>query len=321
VQPSCWFIHPSESINADGLIRSVTTNHSKSLGIREGDALVFAEDLNGTLSLSAFARLYRIHIEDEKTILYMDGLLPIRPARTVNDLGITITDTTTTIFRLDWKVFENALKSVADIDFSVLPIIEGKSPQEQAYIRELLQMAVMDDLLGPAGGPQEEIVGMSVRDRYLVGKLSPRTSDEGDNIDGLQGPSAHDENGNDGKAPSDLKPLEETGEGRDKAGRRSLPGEEFATAMGTIDGRGRDQGSGCFEESILHTFVPWPDSLRGWFRRSIGIGSALGPLSSDYERSTDWRRWQATTGMEEKPIWQYYPDTIVPGNNKAVCSG
>lgn len=40
-------------------------------------------------------------------------------------------------------------------------------------MRELLQLAVIDDLLGPADGPVEEIVGMSVRDRYLVGKLAP----------------------------------------------------------------------------------------------------------------------------------------------------
>jgi hypothetical protein len=32
----------------------------------------------------------------------------------------------------------------------------------------------MDDLLGPANGPEEEVVGMGVRDRYLVGKLAPK---------------------------------------------------------------------------------------------------------------------------------------------------
>ena len=37
----------------------------------------------------------------------------------------------------------------------------------------------MDDLLGPANGPHEQIVDMGVRDRYLVGKLAPRESGVG----------------------------------------------------------------------------------------------------------------------------------------------
>lgn len=36
----------------------------------------------------------------------------------------------------------------------------------------------MDDLLGPAGGPEEFIVDMGVRDRYLVGKLAPMDNAE-----------------------------------------------------------------------------------------------------------------------------------------------
>ncbi|MDN5698733.1 MAG: DISARM system helicase DrmA [Kocuria sp.] len=57
--------------------------------------------------------------------------------------------------------------------FGTIPKLSGKTKAEQAYVRELLRLAVVDDLLGPANGPHEEIVGMSVRDRYLVGKLAP----------------------------------------------------------------------------------------------------------------------------------------------------
>lgn len=46
--------------------------------------------------------------------------------------------------------------------------------EDANYVRELLELAVRDDLLGPAGGPDERVVDMSVRDRYLVGKLAPR---------------------------------------------------------------------------------------------------------------------------------------------------
>src|SRR5271165_1840938 len=41
-------------------------------------------------------------------------------------------------------------------------------------IREELERMVLKDLLGPVGGPAEEIDEPSVRDRYLVGMLAPR---------------------------------------------------------------------------------------------------------------------------------------------------
>lgn len=43
-------------------------------------------------------------------------------------------------------------------------------------LREMLHDAVVKDLCGPASGPEEEILGTSVRDRYLVGKLAPKES-------------------------------------------------------------------------------------------------------------------------------------------------
>ncbi len=46
-----------------------------------------------------------------------------------------------------------------------------------AAIRDELQRAVLLDLLGPAGGPQEEVDDRSLRDRYLVGMLAPRNSE------------------------------------------------------------------------------------------------------------------------------------------------
>jgi len=41
-------------------------------------------------------------------------------------------------------------------------------------IRAELEQMVVADLLGPAGGPDEEVVERTVRDRYLVGVLAPR---------------------------------------------------------------------------------------------------------------------------------------------------
>lgn len=47
----------------------------------------------------------------------------------------------------------------------------GTSPMQ---IRQELEEMVIHDLLGPAGGPEEEVDDRSIRDRYLVGALAPR---------------------------------------------------------------------------------------------------------------------------------------------------
>ena len=75
--------------------------------------------------------------------------------------------------RIQWDEFVAALSTALHQTVGGVPPIE-----DRAYIRELLQLAVVDDLLGPAGGPREHIVDMSVRDRYLVGKLAPREAAE-----------------------------------------------------------------------------------------------------------------------------------------------
>src|SRR5580704_9968193 len=41
-------------------------------------------------------------------------------------------------------------------------------------IRDELEQMVLNDLLGPVGGQEEEIDEPSVRDRYLVGMLAPK---------------------------------------------------------------------------------------------------------------------------------------------------
>ncbi|HEY6406846.1 MAG TPA: helicase, partial [Ktedonobacteraceae bacterium] len=47
-------------------------------------------------------------------------------------------------------------------------------PPSPSTLRDELEQLVLQDLLGPAGGPEEELDEGSVRDRYLVGMLAPR---------------------------------------------------------------------------------------------------------------------------------------------------
>jgi hypothetical protein len=49
-----------------------------------------------------------------------------------------------------------------------------KSIPTPTQLRALLEEMVLGDLLGPAGGPDEELTEGNVHDRYLVGVLAPR---------------------------------------------------------------------------------------------------------------------------------------------------
>ena len=117
--------------------------------------------------------------------------------------------------RLQWSDFVAALPKLMGGTLDDVPLIA-----DQAYIRELLQLAVMDDLLGPANGPHEQIVDMGVRDRYLVGKLAPRKDDSG-GIEGLEGPLATE--------------AEEEPEGLEVHHGRHEPGAEFDSTTGRVD--------------------------------------------------------------------------------------
>lgn len=177
----------------------VTVDHGSSLfpGVQEGDGVLIANgDMMGVVG---FARIYRIRPTLDEMTFFFDGVVPVKENKTLAELGVGMPESKAAVLRLEWLVFETALKTAYGIGFDAFPVFSGESPEEQAYVRELLQYAVMDDLLGPADGPVEEIVGMSVRDRYLVGKLAPmNTLMDQDQVEefGTSGLNDVDEQGN-----------------------------------------------------------------------------------------------------------------------------
>ena len=69
-------------------------------------------------------------------------------------------------------------------------------PPLHSEVRDMLEDLVVRDLLGPAGGPEEEVIEDRVRERYLVGMLAPRrVSVEGTEIDeiAVAGTDSYDE--------------------------------------------------------------------------------------------------------------------------------
>lgn len=179
---SAWVIQAGDEVFCDGFSARAIDSSDGWPGVREGDGILVCGSGGEGLAPLAFARVFRRRWHGRDLTIYFDGALNVPEGTTLHSLGITLDDTTRDIVRLEMPVFENALKTVFGIDFASFPAFSGKGDrgkEEQAYIRDLFQTAVVDDLLGPADGPEEEIIGMSVRDRYLVGKLAPMEPADG----------------------------------------------------------------------------------------------------------------------------------------------
>ena len=163
--------------------------------------------------LTRAGRVLRVRSELDRTIVYFDRMVFVRNG-VAGSAGLTLPKASLPT-RTPWKDFTEAMTTAFGTAPDDVPPIE-----DAAYIREVLQLAVIDDLLGPAGGPNERILDMGVRDRYLVGKLAPREEARG-GIEGLTGPLAAE----DEEEPDDLE--------TDR--RRHDPGGEFESASGQVD--------------------------------------------------------------------------------------
>lgn len=164
--------------------------------IEQGDALVFADREKG---LTGVRRLYLTRHEHNKTILYFDRFADFQTPVPLSQVGYKIPTSKASIWNLDITILENILKKAGLPNFSSLPMPDGNDKGVQNYVRNLLQAAVVDDLLGPAQGEEEEVVGMSVRERYLVGKLAPRIpyTEHGEPVSSPISESEEDEDAND----------------------------------------------------------------------------------------------------------------------------
>lgn len=245
--------------------------------------------LSPQAEISRVGRVLRIRSDLETTTLYFDRILSADPGI---PLGVTSLSppASGSVGRVQWTDFVEALPKALHKTIAEVPLIG-----DQAYIRELLQMAVMDDLLGPAGGPHERIIDMGVRDRYLVGKLAPRESDHG-GIEGLEGPLAMDatEEPVDPKAPGQHE-----------------PGAEFGTATGRVEPE--SDSADEIDAASNQSLVP----------SSLGLTFCVDGESKQIEVEVRWGRYERSeeheifrtrknkeTGAEEQTkakVWQRIP--------------
>jgi len=124
--------------------------------------------VDATGTLKRVGRIFRIRTDRDATLIYIDKLQTVRNLGSLADLGLTLPQGTVTRLRPEAMfavLARDGVPSAQDV-----PII-----QDAAYVRDLLEMATRDDLLGPANGPAELVIDMSVRDRYRVGKVASQS--------------------------------------------------------------------------------------------------------------------------------------------------
>lgn len=300
--PNAWLVCLYDGARLDDFSVTLTNPLGSDASVEAGDGYLICDVDGDSVAAVAFARIYRVRLQDNTTICHFDGMIRLVPPTDAVSFGISLPERKVPISRLDWDTFAGAFEAAFGFSFAELPGIKGVTPQEQAYLRDLIQLAMIDDVLGPASGPHEEIVGMSVRDRYLVGKLAPRTAGDEEAIEGLQGAVAADEGVGNGGVPADLRPFEEVGAGRDKGGRRRTPGEEFASARGSSDPD--DDDSSAVDASKNQSVVP----------SSLGITVCVGEEVETLGLDVRWGRYVRTTSEEQttedgKPLraWKRIP--------------
>ncbi|MCX7584908.1 DISARM system helicase DrmA [Phenylobacterium sp. 58.2.17] len=146
--------------------------------------------------------------------------------------------------------------------------------EDVGYVRDLLELAVRDDLLGPAGGPHELIKDMSVRDRYLVGKLAPRRP-----ADGLS-PEAEP-----AAAADDARDLED-----ERAAPLHEPGAEFSSASGRVEPE--DDALDEIDTTNNQSLVP----------SSVGLTFCVAADVEALEVEATWGRYERVPGDEHEVV-------------------
>ncbi len=127
---------------------------------------------------SGVRRIYLKRQDGGHVVLYFDRCIDFKQPYSVPENPNESGTDSDTLRSLERSFLEELLRKEGLLSFERLPMLDADDGENQRYVRDLLQLAVKDDLLGPADGDVEEIVGMSVRDRYLVGRLAPRVVDQ-----------------------------------------------------------------------------------------------------------------------------------------------
>jgi ribosomal protein L24E len=242
--------------------------------------------LNPAGEIVRIGRVLRVRCDLEVVMLFFDRVsatdAPV-PVATASLTASLTPPSSGSVARIQWEKFVAALSTALNRTIDSVPAV-----QDRAYIRELLQLAVVDDLLGPAGGPHERILDMSVRDRYLVGKLAPRAEAQ-DGIEGLEGPLAEE----DMEEPDDpITPGQHE------------PGAEFGTATGRVEPESdaADEIDAASNQSLVPSSFGMTFCVDGNVER-VEVEAHWG----QYERVSNEEHEQTRPNGQKVKVWQRVP--------------
>ncbi|CAM2982640.1 DISARM system helicase DrmA [Rariglobus hedericola] len=269
IEQNAWLI------TADPDLSTTIEHHRSRLvpGIKVGDGVAIINQ--SSAEVMAFARIYRVRSSVDATTLYYDCFVRHSASASLTSLGLPTP--TSMIQRIDWPTYEAAFAKSTGSSVTDIKPISGESLAEQAHLRRLLQFSVMDDLLGPANGPDEEVIGMSVRDRYLVGKLAPKEYVQEEGKPSLESEEAD--------AVKDLTP---------KANDDHISNEKKSTSRLSAKGEDEDNETDRLENQSL---VP----------SSIGFTFCLDGDATEIELEARWGRYHRGESAKETS-----PDTGKP---------
>jgi len=152
-------------------------------GLEEGDAVLLCDAEN--LCALGVRRICLRHYTSDSVVFYFDRFANFPEPIPFEKLKISYRDVPAKVWKIENIQLEQALKIAGKNEFLMLQAPPKKDVEIQKYLRDLLQQAVSGDLLGPSGGPWEEIVGMRVSQRYTLGKLAPNALDNQSQFGGM----------------------------------------------------------------------------------------------------------------------------------------
>jgi len=225
---------------------------------------IVATEADGTLTRAG--RILRIRGDLDTTTIYFDHVHTFRTSGTVSGLGLTLP--TGPIARLRPEDL-TGIFALVGISIADVPLV-----QDVAYVRDLLEIAVRDDLLGPAGGPHELIKDMSVRDRYLVGKLAPRRPGDTDTV-AIEPAAGADE----------IRDIED-----ERAAPVHEPGAEFASVSGRVEPE--DDALDEIDTTNNQSLVP----------SSMGLTFCVAPGVKSLAADVRWGRYERVPSDEHDVV-------------------
>ena len=242
--------------------------------------------VDGSGTVQRVGRVLRVRADMDWATIYIDRCHPFESFLALADVGLTLPRGLASRLREEdlARLLEREGLALEDI-----PIID-----DARYVRDLLELAVRDDLLGPAGGPKEYVVDMSVRDRYLVGKLAPRRP--GPPIDVEPAGALEDEEMGELRDP----PLHEPGAEFPRASGRVEPEEDALDEIDTTNNQS------LVPSSIGLTFCVAPDVVRLTVEARWGSYTRVPNDEHDFTKP---RKNRKTGELEEAKVkvWRRVP--------------